>query len=75
MKIDKQIDHFRPVVVALESQDELDSLCTVVGSIVGEGSFGDTSIRSLTNKLYDELRHLGATPVANLVETEMELGE
>ena len=74
MKVVKQAQDFRPVVITLESKDEVDALCAVVGSIVGEGSFRDTSIRSVTNKLYDGLKDCGASPVASAVDTEMELG-
>ena len=74
MKVNKAPDKFEPIVIELTSQDEVNALCTVVGSIVGEGSFSDTSIRSIANDLYKGLRDCGATGLQDLVKCDMGLG-
>ena len=74
MNVTKQIDVFKPVVIALESQEEVDALYTVTGSIHGAGTFSNTSVRSVTAELYKGLKDCGARRLYMVVEEEMELG-
>ena len=75
MKVTRMPDDFKPVVITLESQDEVDALYTVLGSIVGAGSFNDTSVRHITSRLHAGLATCGAHRVVGTVREEMELGE
>lgn len=73
MKVTKIPDDFKPVVITLESQDEVDALYTVTGSICGKGYFNDTSVRKITNRIYAGLEGCGAKSATHLVDKQMQL--
>ena len=75
MKINNSPEVFEPVTVTLETKEELDALYTVAGSISGSGSFKDTTVRMITNRLWDGLQDCGAKKVEGVVEIELELGQ
>ena len=73
MKVNKVNEEFVPVMVTLESQDEVDALYTVTGCIRGKGYFNQTSVRHITNRIYRGLEDCGAKSYADLVEVQLQL--
>ena len=73
MKVVREKEDFRPVMLTLESQDEVDALFTIVCNISGSGCFNDTSIREVSSGIFRALDTFGAESQADLVEIRMQL--
>lgn len=54
MKIQQQERKFKPVTITLESQEEVDMLLTLTGSLIGEGK-----MRDFTDSVFNGLRTFG----------------
>ena len=73
MKVTKIPDEFKPIVITLESQEEVDALFTVVCNITGSGCFNGTSIREVTKRISSGLCDYANEADSSLVEIRMQL--